>query len=122
MIIRDEKAHDLSNFMNLTVVWYLINNLPGCYSKNLSSENGTMFEKLRNCLVVGNFFSVFVYFLLTFNDVNILNKEKSWHPLYQSENHGLSLNRFQNNLFNYKAGTIVFIYCQSGGDFFKQTI
>lgn len=40
-------------------------------------------------------------------------KEKRWKTLYQSENHGLSLNRFQANLFNYKAGTIVFIYCNT---------
>jgi len=41
-------------------------------------------------------------------------KEKRWSLLYNSEENGLSLNRFQSCLFNYKAPTIMFIYCQSG--------
>ena len=46
------KNEDLSKFLNSALVWYFINNLPSCYLKNLASENGTVFEKLRNCLVV----------------------------------------------------------------------
>lgn len=44
----------------------------------------------------------------------ILFKEKRWKKLYISEDHGLSLNRLQTSLFNYKAPTIMLIYLQSG--------
>lgn len=86
-----EPASDLSMFMNLALIWYLIFNLPGCYTKNLSTESGTILEKFKNCC-----------------------KEKRWKKLYNSEENGLSLNRFQSSLFNYKASTIMLIYCQSG--------
>jgi hypothetical protein len=49
------KNEDLSKFMNSVMIWYFINNLPSAYLKNLASENGTVFEKLKNCLIVSKF-------------------------------------------------------------------
>jgi hypothetical protein len=48
----NEPATDLSMFMNLALTWFLIFNLPGCYTINLSTENGTITEKFRNCCQV----------------------------------------------------------------------
>ena len=108
------EANDLSHFMNLTMIWYLINNLPNCYTKDLASENGTLFEKLKNCLTVSVEIDLKRAKIKTYKINPSIIKENRWHPLYQSENHGLSLNRFQANLFNYKAGTMVFIFCKTG--------
>lgn len=47
-----EKPKELSHFMNLANMWFLISNLPSNYTKELASENGTIFERLRNCLKV----------------------------------------------------------------------
>ena len=38
--------------MNKTVAWYLVSNLPSVYVKTLASENGTVLERLKNCLLV----------------------------------------------------------------------
>ena len=38
--------------MNTVLIWYMICNLPNPYVKNLSSESGSVFEKLKNCLNV----------------------------------------------------------------------
>lgn len=111
-----EPASDLSMFMNLALTWYLIFNLPGCYTKNLSTESGTILEKFRNCCQVTSYF-IRTLKIRSYRDYNLLTlflKEKRWKKLYNSEEHGLSLNRFQSSLFNYKASTIMLIYCQSG--------
>ena len=47
-------AEDLSMYMNKTIVWYLICNLPLVYVKNLASENGSLIERLKNCLFVSH--------------------------------------------------------------------
>lgn len=86
-----ENSEDLSMLMNQAFTWYLVFNLPGVYTKSLSSDNGTILEKFKNCCM-----------------------EKRWKKLYISEDHGLSLNRLQSSLFNYKAPTIMLIYLQSG--------
>ncbi len=48
------KSEDFSMLMNQAMVWYLLFNLPGIYSKNLSSDNGTLLEKFKNCTKVIN--------------------------------------------------------------------
>ena len=48
-------AEDLSLFMNNATAWYLVSNLPGLYLKHLASENGTVLERLKNCLYVIKF-------------------------------------------------------------------
>jgi hypothetical protein len=59
---KEENAHkleikDLSDFMNTTMTWYLICNLPTPYLKSLEIENASLVEKLRNGMV-------YRYFLL----------------------------------------------------------
>ena len=39
-------------FMSKALLWYFVCNLPVCYSKNLASENGSLAEKLKNCIAV----------------------------------------------------------------------
>jgi hypothetical protein len=39
---------------------------------------------------------------------------RQWSLLYTSDSNGLSLNRFTSHLFNYKAPTILFVYCKDG--------
>ena len=109
-----ENSEDLSMLMNQAFAWYLVFNLPGVYTKSLSSDNGTILEKFKNCCKV-RCTSKFkrVEALKIMNDLKLL-KEKRWKKLYISEDHGLSLNRLQSSLFNYKAPTIMLIYLQSG--------
>lgn len=52
----EEVCEDFSMLMNQALVWYLFFNLPGIYTKNLSSEQGTLLEKFKNCCKVGHFF------------------------------------------------------------------
>ena len=49
---RIAKPKDMSDFMNIATIWFLVSNLPNNFTKDLASENGTIFEKLRNCLIV----------------------------------------------------------------------
>ena len=46
---------------------------------------------------------------------------QKWSLLYTSDTHGLSLNRFTSHLFNYKAPTILFVYCKDG-NYFKTNV
>ena len=99
--------------MNKALVWYFVCNLPICFTKNLSSEHGTKIEKLKNALVVSILNKESFCFLLK-SFFELIIQLKAWKQLYDSESHGLSLNRFQSSLVNYKAPTIMFIYCNSG--------
>lgn len=45
-------SEDLSMLMNQVLTWYLVFNLPGVYTKSLSSDNGTILEKFKNCCKV----------------------------------------------------------------------
>ena len=51
-IEKSGKIYDLSNFMNSLIAWYLLQVLPTCFSAHLSSESGSILEKLKNCLIV----------------------------------------------------------------------
>ncbi|XP_065661412.1 uncharacterized protein LOC100202453 isoform X3 [Hydra vulgaris] len=51
-----------------------------------------------------------------FNDINkdAENEKFSWNLLYESNQHGLSLNRFKSKLMNYKSATITILKFVSG--------
>lgn len=62
-------AEDLSIFMNKTVAWFLVSNLPAPYLKHLASENGSALERLKNCLFVS---LNYIYLcIVNYYDINI---------------------------------------------------
>lgn len=86
----NETNRDLSEYMNVVTTWYLCSNLSSVYLKGLSVENVSQHEKLKNCLL-----------------------NNKWTKLFASDRDGLSLNRFQNHVFNYKGPTVIFFHCDS---------
>jgi hypothetical protein len=68
-------VNDLSNFMNSLLTWYIVQVLPPCYSSHLSSESGSILEKLKNCIIV-----IFIYVFIDFF-LEILNSQIESHYL-----------------------------------------
>jgi hypothetical protein len=58
----DQIVNDLSDFMNTTMTWFLVCNLPIPYVKSLEIENASLTEKLKNGLVcklfINNYFII----------------------------------------------------------------